>query len=43
MHIWYVDVGIEDTPEPVYTLCLLLSCSFRSAAPSSKYVLKLVN
>ena len=23
MHVWYVDAGIEDTPEPVYTHCLL--------------------
>jgi len=26
MHVWYVDAGIEDTPEPVYTHCLVLSC-----------------
>ena len=25
MHVWYVDAGIEDTPEPVYTHCLVLS------------------
>ena len=24
MHVWYVDAGIEDTPEPVYTHCLVL-------------------
>jgi len=23
MHVWYVDAGIEDTPEPVYTHCLV--------------------
>ena len=23
MHVWYVDAGIEDTPEPVCTHCLL--------------------
>ena len=23
MHVWYVDAGIEDTPEPLYTHCLL--------------------
>ena len=27
MHVWYVDAGIEDTPEPVYTHCLVLSTS----------------
>ena len=27
MHVWYVDAGIEDTPEPVYTHCLVLSYS----------------
>jgi len=26
MHVWYVDAGIEDTPEPVSTHCLVLSC-----------------
>ena len=26
MHVWYVDAGIEVTPEPVYTHCLVLSC-----------------
>jgi len=29
MHAWYVDAGIEDTPEPVYThylVCLVLYC-----------------
>ena len=26
MHVWYIDAGIEDTPEPVYTHCLVLSC-----------------
>jgi len=26
MHVWYVDAGIEDTPEPIYTDCLVLSC-----------------
>ena len=25
MHVWYIDAGIEDTPEPVYTHCLVLS------------------
>jgi len=24
-HVWYVDEGIEDTPEPVYTHCFVLS------------------
>jgi len=24
-HVWYVDMGKEDTPEPVYTHCLVLS------------------
>ena len=24
--MWYVDAGIEDTPEPIYTHCLVLSC-----------------
>ena len=24
MHVWYADAGIEDTPEPVYTHCLVL-------------------
>jgi len=28
MHVWYVDAGIEDTPELVYTRCLVLSCLF---------------
>ena len=27
MHVWYVDAGIEDTPEPVYTHCLVLGTS----------------
>jgi len=26
MYGWYVDAGMEDTPEPVYTHCLVLSC-----------------
>jgi len=26
MHVWYVDADIEDTPEPVYTHYLVLSC-----------------
>jgi len=25
MHVWYVDAGIEDTLEPIYTHCLVLS------------------
>jgi len=25
MHVWYIDAGIEDTPEPDYTHCLVLS------------------
>jgi len=25
MHVWYVDAGIEDTPEPVYSHCLVLT------------------
>ena len=28
MHVWYIDAGIEDTPEPVYTHCLVLSCIY---------------
>ena len=24
--MWYVDAGTDDTPDPVYTHCLLLSC-----------------
>ena len=31
MHVWYVDAGIEDTPEPVYTHCLVLSSGFEMA------------
>jgi len=31
MHVWYVDAGIEDTPEPVYTHCLVLSCTYHCA------------
>ena len=23
LHVWYVDAGIKDTPEPVYTPCLV--------------------
>jgi len=26
MHVRYVDAAIEDTPEPYYTHCLVLSC-----------------
>jgi len=29
MHVWYTDAGIEDTPEPVYTHCLVLSRKMR--------------
>ena len=25
-HVWYIDAGIENTPEPVYIHCLVLSC-----------------
>jgi len=32
MHVWYVDAGIEDTPEPVYTHCLVLSCAIKKSA-----------
>ena len=33
MHVWYVDAGIEDTPEPVYTYCLVLSRYLRLHMP----------
>jgi len=33
MHVWYVDAGIEDTPEPVYTHCLVLSCRILAGWP----------
>ena len=36
MHVWYVDAGIEDTPEPVYTHCLVLSCLTTTPRLSSK-------
>jgi len=35
MHVWYVDAGIEDTPEPVYTHCLL--CCLDGAESSGYY------
>jgi len=28
MHVWYIDAGIEDTPEPVYTHCLVIVIVF---------------
>ena len=38
-HVWYVDAGIEDTPEPVYTHCVVL-CEFSKHA---KVVQKRIN
>jgi len=37
MHVWYVDAGIEDTPEPVYTQCLVLSCGSYYTALRPKF------
>jgi len=41
MHVWYVDAGIEDTPEPVYTHCLvygqLVTGAYRKKVSSGNY------
>jgi len=36
MHVWYVDAGIEDTPELVYTRCLVLSFLYNLHAEGRK-------
>ena len=36
MHVWYVNAGIEDTPEPVYTHCLEAKAEVRKSEAEAK-------
>jgi len=43
VRMWYVDAGIEDTPEPVYTHCLVLSCLVIGVVDSSSLLVTLIH